>query len=144
MSKNFESIPSNELENYYICHNCLQLFHYSDLSFCPHEKDDPHNILACCIPCDTILKESRKNMNRAERQKHMKEYLENITKNNKKSEDKCDDYTSDESTEDGKNESSDEECTQDESSDEESQKEKEKEKSKKNPKNIKLEFWISL
>ena len=75
MSLKLEGVPSNELENYCICYNCLQLIHYFDISFVSHNQDDPHNILSCCIPCESILQMSRINMNGAERQKHMKEYL---------------------------------------------------------------------
>ena len=81
MSLKLEDVPSNELENYYICYHCLKLFHYSDLSFLSHNQDDPHNILSCCIPCEAIVKISQIsqiNMNGVERQKYMKEYIGNI------------------------------------------------------------------
>ena len=149
MSLKLEDVPSNERENNYICYHCLKLFHYSDLSFLSHNQDDPHNILSCCIPCEAIVKISQisqMNMNGVERQKYMKEYLDNINKKCGVFDDKeCDCYTSDESnesTQDEHSESESEEETKNETSDEE--KESEKPKKEKNVKSIKLEFWISL
>ena len=129
MTLKLEDVPVNELDDFCICYNCLQLIHYSDISFVSHNQDDPHNILSCCIPCESILKMSRINMNGAERQKHMKEYLDNINKKCGVFDDKeCDCYTSDESNE----------STQDEHSERRKKKQKMKHQMKrKNLRNIK-------
>ena len=147
MTLKLEDVPVNELDDHCICYNCLQLIHYFDISFVSHNQDDPHNILSCCIPCESILKMSRININGAERQKHMKEYLDNINKKCVVLDDKeCDCYTSDESNESTQDEHSESESEEEETKKETSDEEKESEKPKKNKnvKSIKLEFWISL